>query len=419
MYCTNDPSLISGDAVSIDPTLQAGVQKTTKAYDPDAIGIISTDPGLVMGKTEESCAKPVLVALAGRVPLAVSLENGPIKPGDELTASSTPGVAMKATKAGTVIGQALTSYDGTMPAAMVVAFVQNHQGSGQALTDFIPGLQTDSEVPASQQALEYLVANKDKAVASQTVSEITTDRVTAGLEIITPSVVTDALTTNSIGSSGGGDISFILNGQNKLVVKGKSGAPGFTVDASGNATFGVSLTSLGDIESKGGLVVNGDALFGGKATFQKLAEFEQGLSVTGHTTLGKDSGGMAMIPKGGTRVTITFDTPYDHTPVASANLLADQTLLPDGSVEDPTIKEQRLLSAGYSYLISNISNKGFTIVLNKKATEDLQFSWSALAISGMTSTVGTTDGVSNTTSLQTGSPAPASQQPTQLAQEGQ
>src|SRR5206468_12509870 len=76
IYCTNDPSLVSGDAVSIDPTLKAGVQKTAKTHDPDAIGIISTDPGLTMGKTEEDCAKPVLVALAGRVPLAVSLENG-------------------------------------------------------------------------------------------------------------------------------------------------------------------------------------------------------------------------------------------------------------------------------------------------------------------------------------------------------
>lgn len=391
IYCTNDPSLIAGDAVSIDPTLKAGVEKTAGAYDPNAIGIISTDPGLTMGKTEEDCAKPVLVALAGRVPLAVSLENGPIKAGDELTASSTPGVAMKATKAGTVIGQALTDYDGTMPAGYVTAFVQNHESNGTSLQDLIPGLDNNSEIPVSEQALEYLVANKDKAIANNYVSEITTDRVTAGLEIITPSVVTDALTTNTIGSAGGGDISFILNGQNKLVVKGKDGAPGFTVDATGNATFGVSLTSLGDIESKGGLVVDGDALFNGKSTFAQLAQFEGNVSVDGHLTQGKDSGGLATIPKGGTRVTVKFDQPYDSSPIVTASLVADQTLLADGSVEDPTIKEQRLFNAGYSYLISNSAKDSFTIVLNKKADEDLQFTWNAVAIKEPTTSVGAVD----------------------------
>jgi hypothetical protein len=278
----------------------------------------------------------------------------------------------------------------------VTAFVQNHQSNGVALTDLIPGLSNDSEIPVSQQALEYLVANKDKAIASNYVSEITTDRVTAGLEIITPSVVTDALTTNSIGSSGGGDISFVLNDKNKLVVKGKDGAPGFTVDATGNATFGVSLTSLGDIESKGGLVVNGDALFGGKATFRKLAQFEADVTVNGTVTFNKDAGGLAVIPKGATRVSIVFEKPYEIRPMVGISLLADQTVLPDGSIEDPTLKEQRLFGAGYSYIISNSSVKGFTIVLNKKAAEDLQFNWSAVAIRDPATTVGSADATNAT-----------------------
>ncbi|MBI4039324.1 hypothetical protein HY388_00670 [Candidatus Daviesbacteria bacterium] len=50
------------------------------------------------------------VALAGRVPVKVSLENGPIEKGDYLTSSSTPGVAMKATKPGQVVGKALEPF---------------------------------------------------------------------------------------------------------------------------------------------------------------------------------------------------------------------------------------------------------------------------------------------------------------------
>jgi len=43
----------------------------------------------------------------------VTGQNGPIEPGDYLTASSTPGYAMKATKAGPVIGMAMAGFSGT------------------------------------------------------------------------------------------------------------------------------------------------------------------------------------------------------------------------------------------------------------------------------------------------------------------
>ncbi|HEX8182575.1 MAG TPA: hypothetical protein VF575_03155 [Candidatus Saccharimonadales bacterium] len=390
IYCTNDSDMVAGDAVSIDPALRAGVRKTTKPYDNTAIGVISTAPGLTIGTVEEECAKPVLVALAGRVPLKVSLENGPIKSGDSLAASSIPGVAMKAVKAGTVIGQALTAYDGQPADGYVVAFVQNHVSNGSSLAEFIPGLDTNQDVPVSQQALEYLLTKKDEAVASQYVSEITTDRVTAGLEIITPSVITDALTTNSIGSSGG-DISFILGDSNKLVVKGRAGEPAFSIDATGNATFGVSLVALGDIEAKGGLIVDGDALFNGIATFTKLAQFQGDIDALGRVTFNKDAGGLGLLTKGGTRVDIVFDKPYERPPVVAVTLVADQTVLPNGTIEDSKLKEQRLFAAGYSYLVSNSTTKGFTIVLNKKASENLQFSWNAVAIKDPTTTTGDAD----------------------------
>ena len=52
------------------------------------------------------------IALAGRVPCKVTDENGPIRRGDLLTTSSTPGHAMRADidsfdKIGSVIGKAL------------------------------------------------------------------------------------------------------------------------------------------------------------------------------------------------------------------------------------------------------------------------------------------------------------------------
>jgi hypothetical protein len=53
------------------------------------------------------------LAILGIVQVKASAENGPIRPGDLLTTSSTPGHAMKATepKIGTVIGKALEGLD--------------------------------------------------------------------------------------------------------------------------------------------------------------------------------------------------------------------------------------------------------------------------------------------------------------------
>jgi len=53
----------------------------------------------------------VNVGLLGQLPVKISLENGPIQPGDALTLSATqPGYAAKAITAGNIIGYAMTHY---------------------------------------------------------------------------------------------------------------------------------------------------------------------------------------------------------------------------------------------------------------------------------------------------------------------
>jgi hypothetical protein len=115
MYYSKDNSIQPGDIVMVDGSIKAGVQKTTRPYDSRTLGIISTNPGLVLGENTGENNKPVLLALNGRVPVKVSTENGDIEPGDYLTTSSKPGVAMKATKPGQMIGKALESYKETDP----------------------------------------------------------------------------------------------------------------------------------------------------------------------------------------------------------------------------------------------------------------------------------------------------------------
>ena len=64
---------------------------------------------LGLGLQEPTDIAPL--ALSGRIPVKVCLEGGAIRNGDFLTSSSTPGVAMKATEPGRVIGMALGSFD--------------------------------------------------------------------------------------------------------------------------------------------------------------------------------------------------------------------------------------------------------------------------------------------------------------------
>lgn len=100
------------------------VESAKTNYDPAIIGVVSTNPNIVFGLSEDGSfsgmgargistveTNRAAIALAGRVPLRVSTANGPIQIGDALTSSTVTGHAMKATQAGPTIGKALTGFD--------------------------------------------------------------------------------------------------------------------------------------------------------------------------------------------------------------------------------------------------------------------------------------------------------------------
>jgi hypothetical protein len=120
----------AGDLVSLVPNAEAKVRKSVKRYEPLLLGVVSTNPGLVFdaGRTHLAgdnsgllTKDKTVVALVGRVPVKISMENGPIRVGDPLTSSSKSGIAMKATVAGKIIGYALASAN---KEGKVLAFVQ-------------------------------------------------------------------------------------------------------------------------------------------------------------------------------------------------------------------------------------------------------------------------------------------------------
>ena len=102
-----DPAVARKDAM-------ATVAKASSSDATPSIGVISTQPGLIMGWSHSTT--DVNVALAGRVPVNVTLDAGDIHAGDPLTTSDTPGIAHRATEAGQIIGYALEAYTATSTA---------------------------------------------------------------------------------------------------------------------------------------------------------------------------------------------------------------------------------------------------------------------------------------------------------------
>jgi len=125
-------SIQPGMVVAIDPERPGHLRMADKAYDRTVAGIISgangITPGLTMKQegTVADGAHPV--ALTGRVYCWADASNGPIKPGDLLTTSDTPGHAMKVTdhaKAqGAIIGKAMTGLERGKGLVLVLVTLQ-------------------------------------------------------------------------------------------------------------------------------------------------------------------------------------------------------------------------------------------------------------------------------------------------------
>jgi len=87
------------------------VRKSVKAYDTAVLGVVSAQPGIILGEKGEG---KVPVAQSGRVKVKVDARYGAIRPGDLLVTSSIAGYAMRSRpmrngmhRPGTIIGKAL------------------------------------------------------------------------------------------------------------------------------------------------------------------------------------------------------------------------------------------------------------------------------------------------------------------------
>ncbi len=100
-----DKVVRDGDIVSAS---EGGYSLTKSSYDPRLYGVVTINPAVAFNTNETGKRYPVVSS--GNTYVNLSTINGGVKKGDPITSSPIPGVGMKATESGYVLGYALEDF---------------------------------------------------------------------------------------------------------------------------------------------------------------------------------------------------------------------------------------------------------------------------------------------------------------------
>jgi len=380
-----DPNNIPqpGQVVSLVASGSGSVVAPTDIYmDQSAIGVVSTNPGEVLD--DGSMTNPVPIALAGRVPVNVSTANGPIQVGDYLTSSNIPGVAVRATSSGSVIGTAMEedTDTNTSDVSQITMFIKNTYYDGGSLSsdsglDLLSGAQDPSVLLTILQGVE--------SASSSAISSLSTGQVTAGFNYLL-----SAMTNASSQSANFSDriVSSSSTPRNNGLLNDTATLSGLTVNGSATVSADLNVQGNGLVE---GILHIVDTLFAndfianGVSDFFGNVIFHSGVTFQNTPVFDSDTAGFAIIKKGSDQVDVTFATPYEQTPIVNASITLNpitptpsETAIQQQQQEEEL--ENQILSNNIHYIIINRTTTGFAILLKKPAKVDISFSWVALAV---------------------------------------
>ncbi len=372
-YPTYDQSIGWGDVVAIDPDHDEHV---VKAHNPaDAIGIISTNPGKVLG---QASVNGRLVALKGRVPVKIAPDSEPVKRGDWLRASKThPGMAEKATEAGYTIGRAMSNWDplpeGTEapkdePFRMtVMTFVQNMYFLG-------PDAKEDESVTVppvlSPADIQTILAEREGderilvqgPVYSGDLLVMSEDGKAAKAAEYGQIV---GIAAESFGGSGQRKIGyaphfvFLPPPMARFAATSSTAEAEVTVVSASEPEKNVTFNSY-TVADYFSVSVQGAVEFDKPFVVLEPAKFNGDVLILKHVYQGEDAAGLATLLAGDKQVQVSFRDHYLYPPVV--------TVTPQNEVKG-------------RYWISGISEEGFSIILSEKETEyDITFSWAVTAV---------------------------------------
>jgi hypothetical protein len=351
--------------VAVDPSLKAGVKQSTKAYQNDLLGVVSTKPGQILADSSDQTpgSRPVNLALAGRVPLIVTPEGGSIKAGDMITSSSTPGKGMKANSSGSVVGRALTDYDASSgKEGVVVVFIEKGFNQAAVEADFEGLLSSDTvNVNYSADQADPLA---DAAQTAVTVSgkkygafnQEFVDNLMGALKNQQSQLNSQLAAINKLNeftginepqssTTEGSDLSSLKTRLDTLESKSTTVA---NTNSIANAVFNGGIVT-GDVEFQGA------ATFIALTTFKGKTVFEGDVTFAGSLDLGRNTG-KATVKSGTTKVAVKFEKPYTAVP----NVVASPKQLTKSN-----------------YAVTDVTKEGFIIEIGSSLTSDVGFDWIA------------------------------------------
>ncbi len=480
----------AGDVMVVDSNRPETVRKSRGPYEENILGAISTHGTSYNNGDcwdEVSCDRSnnpawANVGMLGQVEVKVNTQNGPIYPGDRLTTSDTPGVAMKATRAGQILGRALGTFTDADPAKVSritvlvsptyfdpvtetggddIASLSLEAQKTVPYTAQIPYAATGSASQASnfgKYSLQGVVRGVLQTLGTFTTGiianlktgsllseEVTTNTLVgnqAAIGLVTArGILSDALTVGS--GERAGQVAIALGDNGAFTVTGSGGAAVFSLAPAGDATISGTLyadrieaneikglevytdklTALtnqvaGATESAmtklaaqglrvwGDFVASGTSTFSGPANFGDVVTFFNAITIQGQSTfrratrfvgevimeapvtvlsdiifkgrltVGRDTAGIATIPRSATSVDVSFEIPYKAPPVVTVSLVL------------PEATESAFLAEGVQAAVTKVTANGFTIILNQPVPRDLSYNWVALAVENLKVTVG-------------------------------
>jgi hypothetical protein len=113
----------------------------------------------------------------------------------------------------------------------------------------------------------------------------------------------------------------------------------------------------------------------------------------GRPYFNQDTAGFAVVKSGDKSVDVAFDREYLEQPIVNTTISMENS----GS-------EDAIFAANVQYMVTKKSVKGFTILLNKPAPTDMNFSWTAFAVKN--AHIFTSNAASTTPTAEVASPPP-------------
>lgn len=105
-----DKVVRDGDIISAS---EGGYTLTKSSYDPRLYGVVTINPAVAFNTNQTGTRYPVVSS--GNTFVNLSTINGRVKKGDPITSSPIPGVGMKATESGYILGYALQDFSSDDP----------------------------------------------------------------------------------------------------------------------------------------------------------------------------------------------------------------------------------------------------------------------------------------------------------------